>query len=592
MGDNPNNRIVGNGTNTLINKGNTIKGAGQLGSGGMQFANAAGSVIANGTNALAINLGSGIGVNKATMSATGSGGMVLMNGIFTNNGNMTAGTGSSITYQSGMINTNLAEGVLVGGTWQAVGTGVLSMTGGSITVDDATLVLNGVGSVIQAGNGSTFTPVEQTLTSIVAGAQLQVLANRGYANTQNVDDSGTIQLGGGTFHTNALTVESGALLKGFGTVNGTVTNNGKIEANGGTLTVTGNVTGTGTLQADAAATLILNGASNGSGSMVDNGTVILGTGHGLTVSGNVTGTGTLRTNTGAVLIMNGAANGIGTVVDNGTISLGTNDNLTVSGTETVAGRMVVHGGTLHAGSLVVAASGVLFGSGSVTDAIPNSGRIEANGGTLTITGAVLGGALQADSGAALALKGAANTTSIVASVLDNGTVNIGASDSLSVTAVNSASTGVFVLTNASLLKVAADTGHSNQMSFLGASGDKLVVDAASFGTSVGLGTYTGPLLENFGTLDSVDLKDLPFAGLGVPTYKSATGLLQLLSGANHATLKFQNSTLGSGAFHTAKRRQRRRTTHPQLSHSGGVALGVAPRSLAGLACPCNRGGGD
>ena len=77
-----------------------------------------------------------------------------------------------------------------------------------------------------------------------------------------------------------------------------------------------------------------------------------------------------------------------------------------------------------------------------------------------------------------------------------------------------------------------------------------MVDAiASFGANVGLGTYTGPLLENFGTFDAIDLKNLPFAGVGAPVYTAATGLLQLVSGSVKATLLFQNSSLGGGSFH-------------------------------------------
>jgi hypothetical protein len=346
-----------------------------------------------------------------------------------------------------------------------------------------------------------------------------------------------------------IVVDDHSQISGAGSVLGAVTNNGKIEANGGSLTITGNVSGTGALQSDAGATLTLNGASNGQGSAVDNGVLIVGAGHSLAVSGNVTGTGTLQTNAGAVLTLNGAANSIGTLLDNGTVNVGASHSLTVTGTATVGGTLHLNGGTLQAGTLSLGGTGVLLGSGTVNDKLSTSGKIEANGGALTVTSAVTGGGrLQADSGATLNLNGAANTA---ASVLDNGTLNLGASHSLDVTgSVNPASTGIFVLTNASLLEVAADTGASNKINFLGTSGDKLVVNAvAHFGTNVGLGTYTGPLLENFGTPDSIDLKNLVFASATIGSYTPATGLLQLHSGATKATLLFQNSSLGSGSFH-------------------------------------------
>ena len=85
------------------------------------------------------------------------------------------------------------------------------------------------------------------------------------------------------------------------------------------------------------------------------------------------------------------------------------------------------------------------------------------------------------------------TSNIAGSVLDNGTLTLGTSDSLDVIAsVNPASTGLFVLTNASILEVAADTGTGNKISFLGASGGKLIVDTvAQFGTNVGGTLYRG-----------------------------------------------------------------------------------------------------
>ncbi len=135
-----------------------------------------------------------------------------------------------------------------------------------------------------------------------------------------------------------------------------------------------------------------------------------------------------------------------------------------------------------------------------------------------------------------------------ASVLNRGTLVLGANDSLDVTgSVNAASTGLFVLNNLSLLEVAADVGAGNTIEFLGTG--ELTVDAvAQFGNNVGLTTYTGPLIEKFGLGDSIDLKNLVSAG-ATDAYNSTTGLLQLTSGSTKATQAFQNASLGAGAFH-------------------------------------------
>jgi hypothetical protein len=325
-------------------------------------------------------------------------------------------------------------------------------TGGPVVTDSATINLNGPGTVFQAFNSSTslFVPLESSLTTISSVGALNILGSRNYTTTNTLSDSGKISLGGGTLNANSIVVNAGGLLSGFGTVATSVADAGQVEANGGTLTITGNVSGTGTLQSDAGATLLLNGASNSSGSVVDKGTMTVSGGHNLTASGNLTGAGTMQVNTAGVLNLNGPANSIGTL-------------------------------------------------------------------------------------------------------LNNGTVNVGASDSLTVTgSVGPASTGVFVLTNASLFEVAADTGHTNSISFLGASGDTLKVDAvANFGTSVGTSSYTGPLLKGFSnTVDKVDLK--VFAGGTIDSYTvtSGVGLLQMHDAAlDKATLAFNNADISSiGTF--------------------------------------------
>ena len=273
-------------------------------------------------------------------------------------------------------------------------------------------------------------------------------------------------------------------------------------------------------------------------------------------------------------------------------------NYTTTNTLSDSGKISLGGGTLNANSIVVHTGGLLSGSGTVATSVANSGQVEANGGTLTITGNVSGtGTLQSDTGATLLLNGTSNASgnvvdkgtitvsaghSLTASgnltgtgamqvnaagvlnlngaansigtVLDNGTVNVGASDSLTVTgSIDTGTTGLFVLTNASLMEVAAATGNNDQISFAGASGDTLKVDAvASFGTGVGGSSYKGPLLKGFtNTIDKVDLKNLAFAGAAINSYTAGTGLLQMSSGATKATLLFNNPDLGTGVFHIA-----------------------------------------
>ena len=115
--------------------------------------------------------------------------------------------------------------------------------------------------------------------------------------------------------------------------------------------------------------------------------------------------------------------------------------------------------------------------------------------------------------------------------------------------VDPASSGLFAINTASLLEIAADTGTTNTMRFIGSSGELAIDAVAQFGTHVGQASYTGPLIENFGAGGSIDLKNMGFAGAIIDNYAPGTGLLQLRNGAVVATLAFQNSSLGAGSFH-------------------------------------------
>ena len=174
-------------------------------------------------------------------------------------------------------------------------------------------------------------------------------------------------MNGGTVQAGSLSTTNTGTLVGAGKVASAVANAGRIEANGGTLTMAGPITGAGTLQADSGATFVLNGTSN-----------------------NVT-----------------------SFLDNGTVTLGINDGLTASGIGSVVGTLHINGGTVQAGTLSVAGSGVLVGFGAVASAIADAGQVEANGGTLTVTGNVTaGGTLKANSGTTLVLNGTSSIASL------------------------------------------------------------------------------------------------------------------------------------------------------------------------------------
>ena len=258
------NRIYGaNGVFTLNNLGNTIVGGGQIGAGQMQLNNG-GTIEATGTAGMNIALGSGIGTNMASglMEATGTGGMTFSAGYISNIGRIVALNGSSVTFNGASVSNNL-NGVLTGGIWSAISTGqaaTLSVAGGAVTDDAATITLSGAKSVFQGGNNGSFTTLELSLTTIDTNGALQLLNARSYTTTLNMGVSGTLQLAGGAFKAHSLALTSTGKILGFGTVTDAVGNAGLVDAKGGALDVTNAVTGAGKLAIEAGASLKLDDA--------------------------------------------------------------------------------------------------------------------------------------------------------------------------------------------------------------------------------------------------------------------------------------------------------------------------------------------
>jgi hypothetical protein len=210
------------------------------------------------------------------------------------------------------INAPIAElgaGVLFDGYFDAHGAGSVINLGGTLGSSNnivsiatlegpsfgwAELTLNGVTAAINEWNGTAYTSVESTLTTIGAGATLDVLGGRNYttANTLTLGTSvlgtmlnlqaGTISIGGG------IDINSG-IVQGYGTIVNNVVNNSTLIALGGsiggTLDLIGALTGTGGVTFDlnaetgvadpTPATLVLNSVSAGQAITLNDGNDIL-----------------------------------------------------------------------------------------------------------------------------------------------------------------------------------------------------------------------------------------------------------------------------------------------------------------------------
>jgi hypothetical protein len=178
------------------------------------------------------------------------------------------------------------------------------------------------------------------------------------------------------------------------------------------------------------------------------------------------------------------------------------------------------------------------GSGTLAAASGGAGTVTENGQSWSFSSF---NAIAFDAGAQWTITG----TSSIQTVLNNGTIS--AAGALAVTTeIDPASSGVFLLTDGSSLEVLAATGNASKIQFLGSS--ELIVDnAAAFGSNVGTPSASGPLLEGFAAIDTVDLKQFAATNLAL-NYNSSSGLLQISNGTQTADLAFQKSSLGAGTF--------------------------------------------
>jgi hypothetical protein len=119
--------------------------------------------------------------------------------------------------------------------------------GSALTNDSADIILFGTGSVLRS-LGTTIARVESTLSTITSAGSLSINGARGYTTSLALTDNGSLEMQGGTFSAAGLTVGSGAMFSGYGTVATAITNTGTVEAVGGDFNLTAAVTGAGTLE--------------------------------------------------------------------------------------------------------------------------------------------------------------------------------------------------------------------------------------------------------------------------------------------------------------------------------------------------------
>ncbi len=430
-------------------------------------------------------------------------------GIFINDGLITSTavtqdykghtyTISAIQVDGGAIITNGSSGSIIG-----AGYGIGAFSGpGMISIGNA--------GTIRGADGAINSSTGETLMITNAGLLTSTAAqNVVRGSTFNV---GSVLLGAGS----QLVNEKGGVITATGFAVGEFSGSGSaFISNSGSISG-----GAGGILAGAAEKVTLTNAGT------------ISSPHDSAVQ--LDGSGTVTNGSGGVItgVMGVFAGAGTTVVNAGTIAGTGGDAVYLAG----AARVVDDPGAEFVGAVAdVAGTGILeLGTGAAAGTIASFNSAFSGFNTAIV-----------DSGADWALAGT------IATLTDNGTIAIATSLDVSGT-VGTASSGIFQITGNGRLEIATMLGGST-IAFLGTSSGHLTIDhAANFGQNVGKSTYSGPLLEDLKAGDVIDLKTIAASGL-ILNYSASTGDLQVTSasGSILATLRFQNSSLGSGSFHAA-----------------------------------------
>jgi hypothetical protein len=332
--------------------------------------------------------------NNGVINANVSGGVVVVLLAPTNNNLMEATAGGELSL------ANLTQG----GSGQVLATG----SGSSVVLDDAIIS----GGTIATSSGGVI-DVEDTVTlanvtnkgsiSISDFCELNITGNLVDDGTitvnsqSNINGPSTMTFNGGTLSgtgtialnssalsavlAGTLTQSAGHTIAGFGTITASITNQGLIDANNGTIQLSNATINGGTLSGvietitnsntlagvTNAGTLIVSASNlNISGTLVDDGSVVVGV--------NDTGDASLTFNGGTL-----SGTGTGALTGIGSFLEGT---LTQSAGHTISGSGVIYADLINNGLIL----GGLYISG---ETITNSSTIGSAGATTTLAGGVL-----------------------------------------------------------------------------------------------------------------------------------------------------------------------------------------------------------
>jgi filamentous hemagglutinin family protein len=313
---------IGSGTTTLTGD-STLSGTTTISGGTLQIGNG-GATGALGSGAIVNN--AALIINRDNTSSATFANAISGTGTLTKTGTGTAILTGDNTYSGA---TTITTGTLQIGSGSTTGT-----LGSGSVVDNSTLIFNrsdditvanaisGTGSIEQAGTGTT------TLTS-----------NNTYSGTTTISD-GTLQIGNGSTSGSlgsGSVIDNGTLIFNRSddiTVANAISGTGELEQAGtGTTTLTSNNTYSGTTTISDGILQIGNGSTTGSlgsGSVIDNGTLVFNRSNSITVTNAISGTGELsQAGTGTTILTGNNTYSGTTTINDGTLQIG-NDTSTGS----------------------------------------------------------------------------------------------------------------------------------------------------------------------------------------------------------------------------------------------------------------------
>jgi len=485
MSNNPENFIFSSsGTTDVLTNNSTIQGSGSIGNGAMGLVNS-GTINANQSNTLFINVSSANFNNKGTIEATGSGGLVVE-----------GPANSFLNYSSG---TN----TLTGGTYIANGGNLtlpLGSSGGIATLSANVTEENG-SQILNSNNGNA--NALNGLTSITSTGALTI-GGVAFLDTGAFSNAGSLTiLSGESFSVGSLTQISGGSLTA-----GTLVLDGNLSLTGATQTITTNATnltlGGGTIE-NANSTNALGGLAFNTKNLTIAGT-----------SNAVTTTAASFSNTG-------------------TLTINATDSFT-------AGNLTqISSGTLNAGTYVLAGNLDLTTAGiSITK---NSATLTMEGGTINSNGVNALSALNSNT-KTLTIAGSGNNVSTSASTFSNtGTLTINASDSFTATKLTQISgttltAGTYVLSGNLDLTTAGLTITKNSATLTLQGG---TINSNGVNTLSALATNTGKLTIA-GTSNNVSTTAASFSNTGTLTINAGDSFTA------PALTQISGSTLSGGTF--------------------------------------------